>query len=116
MSKSGEALGADLYDLWNAGTHLLPKAAGAVELAYAETPVTSAYACARGGALGMGANGPAGALDRVLDLLNKALSDTGRNLREVGEALVVVADDFARTDRAAAAELHRKQRELGGVR
>lgn len=115
MAKHGTALGADLYELWDAGTHLLPTAAEQFRSAWASTPGTVAGTCLRSGALGISDTGPAPALDAVLDLLDRATSETERNLRAVGDALVRVAGEYARTDEAAAAEFRRKQESLGDV-
>ncbi|MEJ7833494.1 MAG: hypothetical protein WKF79_11300 [Nocardioides sp.] len=113
MGKDGVALGADLYELWSAGQTLLPTAAQQVDAANFDTPFSVGAMCSRAGPIGMGANGPAGGLDSVLDLLNQALTETSQNLKAVGEALIWVANEYARTDEAAAAEFHRKQRVLG---
>ena len=51
----------------------------------------------------------------VLGVLLRAETTQEKNLRAVGEALVDVANDYARTDEAAAAEFHRKQVEAGQV-
>ena len=106
-------LGADLFDLWNAGKHMLPAAAESVQGAWNTTPASIKSYCTRSGPIGLVPDGPGQAIDNVLEYLNRALSDSAQNLRLTGDALVWLANQYAATDADAKAEFDRKKRDLG---
>lgn len=100
----GTRFGGDLYDLYAAGQVYLPDVAGVYSAAASEIHYIQAQwsdisaRLASFGAIKVGQE-----LDRVFD----ALALNSKRLYDAGEALVVQADDFARTDDDAAGEFAR---------
>lgn len=109
MGKTGDALGADLGQLWFAGHHDLPLVADDYGTAKTKTPDSVESACTRGSGLG---SNPGSHLDAMLSRVNKFLKDTETALDEVGQALVWVADTYAATDASCQAEFERKKNAL----
>jgi hypothetical protein len=111
MPNSGTELGADLYELWRAGTDNLPSVAAVYRAASGHVAGTDSglpYAFMRPDRFGGGTYGPVYAPWRGLrDELEKILSDTATSLELTGEALRLAAAEYARTDSAAADELNR---------
>lgn len=113
MSKHGTALGADLYQLWDAGTNMLPDAASEYDAAWESVPWNIDAQCTRTGVIGIYPDGPAASVDMLISALNDALSTTARNLRDTGDALVWLANQYAKTDADAKAEFDRKKKDMG---
>lgn len=114
MGSNSAALGADLYDLWNAGTNTLPDAAKQYDAAWEKVPYNINSECMRSGPIGIVPDGPAPAINSLISALNDALSQTSSNLKATGEALVWLANEYAKTDAAAKAEFDRKKKDMGG--
>lgn len=114
MSKHGTALGADLYELWDAGTNMLPGVADDFETAWENVPFGVSDLCTRSGGLGLGTYGGGSGIDYALDQLNDCISTTQKNLRATGHALVWIANEYAKTDDTAKAEFNRKKRDMDG--
>ena len=114
MADTGMELGVDCYELWHAGQTLLPEISGQFFLAqYDVTPGNVSYAFQRSGDIGLGATGPYDSWQSVADQLNSYLGQTAQNLADVGVALRMAAETYAKTDQAAEAEFQRRQKELG---
>lgn len=104
MPDSGKIFGTDLYELWQAGTQYLP--AVAVHLREAESELESAGhhddAFRRPDRFGGGNYGPAyGAIAELRQWLATMLRQTAENLTDVSAVLLLAANEFAETDRAA---------------
>jgi hypothetical protein len=117
MSKSGDELGAELYELWFAGERRLPAIAN---------EFTSAASRLNGSMSGETVlwrppelSGPYGAArgpwasfrDDVYDILR----ETADNLDLTGEALSLAAREYAKTDSAAAAKLEQLKKQNDDV-
>jgi hypothetical protein len=114
MGDSGYDLGVDLYELWHAGQTLVPQMSGEFFLATSGMiPGNVSYAFQRGSGIGIGPTGPFPAWQSLCLSLNDAVEHTAQNLADVGVALRLAADTFAKTDDAAATEFHKRQKELG---
>jgi hypothetical protein len=116
MSKEGAELGVELAEMWLCGRSYLPAAAEAT---------AEANAIVAGSASGDGAFSRPGTLpgamsmpgtvqgdvfphwDALRDALQGILAEAAENLYACGDALVRVADIYAATDQAAAAEMRR---------
>jgi len=106
----GVTLGLDLWELYRAGKQSLP--AVATEYYNAGFRVGRAGALVEGAftrpAIFGGAQGPAcGEWMELMSTIMRFLGDTGENLDATGEALVMAANTYSETDRAAGRELHR---------
>jgi hypothetical protein len=107
--KTGDALGADLGRIWHAGKHDLPAVADDYGTAWGHVPYSVSSTCRRGNGLG---SNPGASLDSMFDRVNKFLKDTETALDEVGEALVWVADEYAKTDASCQAAFNAKKQSL----
>jgi hypothetical protein len=110
MPDHGKDLGADLYELWLAGTDNLPSVAAEYGRAASDVTATdSAYAVMwRPSRFGGDNYGPVYySWTALRDELQSILGDTAGNLTLTGEALVLAANQYAKTDSAAAAEMKR---------
>ncbi|MBB4764699.1 hypothetical protein ACFQFC_10865 [Amorphoplanes digitatis] len=104
MSHSGEELGADLVDLWEAGRYELKPVAGQIRYAAAQLLQADAggYNWYRDGKLS-GPYGPAKpAWESLRDDFFEILRTTAENLDLTGDALVLAAEQYANTDSVAA--------------
>lgn len=114
MPDTGMELGVDCYELWDAGHNLYPGIAAEFDNSASEFSASGSYfAFTRDSSIGTGYSG---AYDQWVDaanVLDQVLAETGRNLRDTGEALVLAANTYASTDAAAQAEYDRRKRELG---
>lgn len=102
---AGAGFGADLYALYRAGSQYFPEKAAAYseitrDLAHTETYVEQAVADTNH-ELAMWW------LSQLHDELHQAMYETTRTLRDIGPALVQVADNYVATDDAARAEYER---------
>lgn len=114
MSDTGTVLGVDCYELWHAGNTLLPNVAGEFFLASAGvTPGDAHYGFQRAAGIGLGADGAYGPWSSLCGTLDQALNDTGQNLADVGVALRLAADTYAKTDARAQQEYDKRKKELG---
>lgn len=114
MSDTGTVLGVDCYELWHAGEVLLPDIAGEFFLASGGVvPGDAHYGFQRAAGIGLGADGAYGAWSSLCDTLDQALNDTGQNLADVGVALRLAAETYAKTDAEAQAEYDKRRKELG---
>lgn len=95
---TSEAIGIEIGRVWKAGKYLLPQAADDVHTAWLYTPTSASAHSARGAGLG---KDPGAKLNEMLNLMNRALSDTEDALRDVGQALVWTAEDFEFRDQEA---------------
>jgi hypothetical protein len=111
MPDSGKDLGADLYHLWLAGKADLPTVAGAYSSAAGNVSDTSnaVYtAMWRPTRFGGDSYGPVYySWTALRDELLSMLSDTTQNLTLTGDALCLAATEYAKTDKAASAEMQR---------
>src|SRR5215475_4291866 len=110
MPDHGRDLGADLYHLWLAGKDNLPSVAGEYGRAASDVAATdSAFAVMwRPSRFGGDTYGPVYySWTTLRDELQTILSETASNLTLTGEALVLAANQYAKTDRAVAAEMKR---------
>jgi hypothetical protein len=111
---SGVTLGLDLAELYRAGSVFLPAVAD--EFASAAAAVSNVSGSAaplfdRDPIFG-GSKGPAYAeWEELRAMMGSYLHDTTENLRDVGRALVLAANNYASTDGAAKAELDRLKTE-----
>ncbi|WP_157538469.1 MULTISPECIES: hypothetical protein [unclassified Nocardioides] len=115
--ESGYDLGVDLSRLWWAGKyHIGETVVGHMEAAANNVP-SEAGDLYRSGGWGApdGANGPAAAIESYASKLHTMLVTNARNFREVGEALVLVANDYAATDQAARDELNNRKKQIQQV-
>lgn len=114
---TGYDLGVDLYELWRAGSVVLPDVATQfTDAAALLDPQGARGAFHRTGGLGAG-GGAYGAFTSWHSLaatLDGFLNETATNLRDTGRALVMIADDYAATDAEAQRELDRRRSEIGG--
>jgi hypothetical protein len=107
MPDSGKDLGADLYGLYTAGKDYLPSAAGQYREASRLIAADLTLMFRRSDLLG-GPYGPAhGAWTALHREMHRILAETADNLDSVGEALCLAAQQYARTDAAAADEFRR---------
>jgi hypothetical protein len=110
----GVTLGLDLAELYRAGSVFLPAVAD--EFAGSAVAVSNVLASAaplfdRDPIFG-GSKGPAYAeWEELRSTIGGYLNDTTENLRDVGRALVLAANNYASTDGAAKAELDRLKTE-----
>jgi hypothetical protein len=116
MPDSGKDLGLDLFNLYKAGTQNLPEVAA--EYTAAGTHAANALNAAAGAfqrhQIFGGSSGPAYAeWNELGQTIAKFLHDSGENLKETGEALVLAANNYAATDQAAKAELDNLKRQYG---
>ena len=105
MSHSGEELGADLVDLYDAGRYKVGAVADQFRRAGGDLNGAAGYdgLFIRNPVLG-GTYGPAKASwDTLRDAVVDVLATTATNLEDTGHALVMAADEYAGTDQAAAA-------------
>ena len=110
MPDTGKDLGADLYHLWLAGKQNLPSVADQYGKAAAGVSSTQSVASVmwRPSRFGGDTYGPVYySWTALRDELQTILSETAGNLTLTGEALVLAANQYAKTDRAAAAEMKR---------
>lgn len=89
------SLGVHLGRLYVAGKTDLPAAAEDFTQAWVATPVSIASATARGGGIG---HDPAATIDKLLGLMNTAMTTTSSRLEDVGAALVAAATLYLGTD------------------
>ena len=117
MPHSGETLGADLANLYDAGRYQLPvlaKQFGAAKEMLIGTHVSNSM-FARDPQLG-GRVGPArAAWDLLRDEVVGLLATTEDNLLSTAEALMMAAEEYASTDEAAMARFRREQAQLDRV-
>lgn len=106
---SGSTFGADLYALYAAGRVHLPEAAlvyeQMTEQLHGLQPLMAR--CAEAAGLNLGS------LLEDRDTLQFAFRKTSLHLAEAGDALVRIADDYVRTDEAAAEEFGSWLRSVG---
>ncbi|MGA5305436.1 hypothetical protein ACPCHT_36440 [Nucisporomicrobium flavum] len=103
MPHSGDELGADLVDLWEAGQYELKPVAGQIREAAGALLLAdnSGYNWYRDGKLG-GPYGPAKpAWESLRDDFFEILRTTAENLDLTGDAMVLAADEYASTDSVA---------------
>ena len=110
----GTSLGLDLWELYRAGKQSLP--AVAMEFYVACNHVRHAGSAADGAfsrpPIFGGAKGPAfGEWTELMNTIGRFLEETADNLDATGTALVMAADSYAETDRAAGRELERLKHE-----
>jgi hypothetical protein len=113
MSHSGEELGADLVDLYDAGRYKMKAVAEQFRLAGGELFRTGGQtgAFARNPALG-GGYGPAlEPWEQLRDAVVDIIFRTASNMDDTGLAPMMAADEYAKTDQAAA----RKYEELNAA-
>lgn len=115
MPDSGKDLGLDLFELYKAGKQHLPHVASEYTSAGASVSgASSAASCFQRHQIFGGTNGPAfQEWNELRDTVQTFLNDTGNNLNETGQALVLAADTYSATDSAARDELERLKRENG---
>src|SRR5687767_12585232 len=106
----GTELGLELWELYRAGRQSLPSVA--MEFYVACNHVRHAGDSAEGAfarpPMFGGANGPALAeWMELMSTIGRFLEDTADNLDATGTALVLAAETYAETDRAASRELQR---------
>ncbi|GAA2471308.1 hypothetical protein Ahu01nite_079120 [Winogradskya humida] len=111
MPHSGDELGADLVDLWEAGQYQLKPVAQQFRLAAGNLLLTDSvgHNFYRDGKLG-GPYGPAKpAFDDFRDAVFEILRTTAENLELTGDAMVLAADEYAQTDDVAAKKFQELQ-------
>lgn len=114
MPDTGTELGVDCYELWNAGNNLYPAIAAEFEASASSFSVGSSYyAFMRDSSIGLGAAGAYHSWEGAGSTLDEVLVQTGRNLRDTGQALILAANTYAATDAAAQEEFDKRKRELG---
>ncbi|MEU4690015.1 hypothetical protein [Actinoplanes sp. NPDC023714] len=104
MPHSGEELGADLVDLYDAGRFKMK--ALAVEFRGAGAALVRTYGMtgvfARHPDLG-GSSGPAlGSWEALRDAIIEVIATTAVNMEDTGDALIMAADEYGKTDAIAA--------------
>ena len=105
MSLSGASLGADLADLYDAGHYKLPQVGAEFEAAAGSLNSVADITglLYRDPALG-GSTGPAAAsFEDLRDAIVGILKQSASNLDDTGAALVLGANEYAKTDAGAAA-------------
>ncbi|HEU0240644.1 MAG TPA: hypothetical protein VFR11_15400 [Micromonosporaceae bacterium] len=118
MPDRGQDLGADLYHLWLAGKQDLPSVADQYGAA-AESVEDTGYVAAvmwRPARFGGDDYGPVfRSWTALRDEFQTILADTATNLTLTGTALCLAANEYAKSDKDAAAEMHRLMRVDGGA-
>jgi hypothetical protein len=114
MSKHGEELGADLYELWVAGHRQLPQIAVQFVKAGHDLSLTEPNDDVfwRSAEMG-GGSGPALAeFARFRDTMMAIFRDSQENLELAGEALTLAANEYALADHDAARRLRELQHDV----
>jgi hypothetical protein len=111
MGLHGQALGAELGEIYRAGKRTLPAVAADYATAWLHTPDGVAPLTKRGG--GLGAD-PGPKLDQLAERLSLAVSATRDALQDVADRLVWTATDYEGTDQAAQDEFDRRRKEVDG--
>jgi hypothetical protein len=116
VPKSGRDLGIDLYELWIAGENLLPEVADQFAEAgkqFALTESQNGYFW-RPAEFSGGGYGPMhAAFADLRQTLAAVFRDSQGNLELAGHALKMAADEYARTDKAAADQFTAMKSDLG---
>jgi hypothetical protein len=110
MPDTGKDLGADLYHLWLAGKQNLPSVADQYGKAAAGVSSTQSVASVMWRPSRFGGDNYGTVFyswTALRDELESMLSDTSQNLTLTGDALCLAANEYAKTDKAAAAEMRR---------
>ncbi|NHC23590.1 hypothetical protein G6553_10460 [Nocardioides sp. IC4_145] len=110
--KRGDELGVELGRLWYAGTHDLPAVAEDYWTACTNVPSLVSAQCARGG--GLGAD-PGASIDDYSSRIYQMLLGTRTSVALVGEALVWIADEYAKTDASCRASFESTKTEMEAV-
>ena len=114
MGDTGTELGVDCYELYDAGHNLYPAIASEFDACATEFSASSSYnAFVRDSSIGLGYSGAYSEWSAAANTLDNVLAETGRHLRDTGQALMLAANTYAATDAAAQAEYDRRKRELG---
>lgn len=109
--KTGYELGVELGRLWNAGKHDLPKVADDYWSACTSVPTYNAPACSRGGGLG---SDPGSSIDDYAGRVYKMLLETRTSVSAVADALVWIADEYAKTDESCRQAFNATKTEVDG--
>jgi hypothetical protein len=115
VGKTGEDLGADLAELYEAGAENLPRLADQFEEAreWLEYIRVREIAWGHDADLGIGAKGVHGSFKSFVDAIVDHLKSTEKNLDDTGKALCYAAKDYAATDGAAKAEFDKRTKKVG---
>ncbi len=114
MTSHGYELGVDLANLWNAGKNLIGEdLVGELEAGATSIPsyIGNFY---RSGSWSSpsASSGPQASVNAYAAELHGILSTTASNYKEVGEALVWIANNYELTDGEAAAEFNRRRKDI----